>query len=112
MKRISELTKEMSEKLQELAPGAFYHALGCTESGLEIVRGPHFSVYVPSDVEFNAHQVEGLFNLYHTDVKWDGVLHETRYSCAKGWFNEMKMDILPLPDLEKLNEEAKEKANA
>jgi len=112
MKRISEMTKEMNEKLQEMAPGAFWHECGCTESGHEIVRGPHFSVHIPSDVEFNPHMVEALFNLYHNDVRWDGITQETKFGCNPGFFNAIKLDILPLPDLKKLNKGNKEKATA
>ena len=109
MKRIEELKKALKEALEDVAPGAHYsHGAHC-ESGGKILRGEHITVYVPEELDFNPKQVEALFNLYYTDVQWDGKVEGDVHFAAvhNGTLNRITLDVLPLPDLKKLNADRK-----
>jgi hypothetical protein len=106
MKQLKQMEAEFKETLQEIASGIVYGHYLQTECGGEITRGEHIDIRVPEGVQFNSKQVVAAFNMYYTDVTWDGNVH---HHCVNNEdVQEMVLDV----DSDPRNEELREKREA
>lgn len=74
--RFNELQQRLKDELKRICGDKVsWGAYGCTECGGEVTRGPHITVcFITNEAPqvFNVHELLAVFNMYYTDVTWDG----------------------------------------
>ena len=97
--KIREHRKQLQDRLEELANGASYGEYLSTESGGEILRGPHVDVMIPAALNPKVSVFDEIFNLFDEvlcDLTWDGTVQQENHGGGiySGKYYKLVMDIV------------------